>query len=355
MVPVAARSWIAPHSAPPGSADAKRVGPFQRFPIKPTGARMQQSASDPPRRQCGTMAVYERLCETIPGYRQSVSAIERRTRALVNTDCMAFDARLLFRIQVVVHCVYRETEHKISAAQVRRQIRSLNQDFRLKNPNRKSIPKPWRSLAADAGVEFVLATIDPDGRPTRGVTYTRTARDSFGTGDSVKRSDSGGKEPWDTTRFLNLWVAPLGGGLLGYAQFPGGPAETDGVVIAHTAFGSGGTAVAPFDRGRTATHEIGHYLNLHHLWGDATDCSGSDQCCDTPPQQLPNYGKPSFPTISCNNGPHGDMFMNYMDYVDDEVMCLFTDAQAARMVATLTGPRASLVPQPIPLRAEPPQ
>ena len=302
--------------------------------------------ANPPRRQCGTMAVFERLSEMEPDFRENIASLERQTRDFVNTRCMARDARLLFKIPVVVHCVYSQSSERISVAQVKSQVKILNQDFRLKNPNRSEIPKAWKSLAADAGIEFYLAPADPSGNASSGVTYTKTNRPAFGTGDSVKRSDTGGIEPWDPRRFLNLWVAPLAGGLLGYAQFPGGPEETDGVVIATTAFGTRGTALQPFDRGRTSTHEIGHYLNLSHIWGDTNDCSGTDYCCDTPTQQLPNYGRPTYPKVSCNNGPNGDMFMNFMDYCDDEVMCMFTEAQAARMIATLTGPRSGLDPNP---------
>ena len=101
-------------------------------------------------------------------------------------------------------------------------------------------------------------------------------------------------------------------------------------------------AADPFNLGRTATHEIGHFLNLRHIWGDTNDCSGSDQVSDTPRAQAPNYGKPDWPHISCNNGPSGDMFMDYMDYVDDAAMFMFTHGQAARMNATLAGPRKKL-------------
>ncbi|MCU0709267.1 MAG: zinc metalloprotease [Pirellula sp.] len=295
------------------------------------------------------MAAHHRLCESMPTYRETRAAIERRTHDLIETGCMMREKRLLFRIQVVVHVLYHDPVQRISMSQVRSQIQVLNRDFRLKNGNRKSIPRPWKGLAADAGVEFELAATDPAGQPSKGVTYTKTDRESFGTGDSLKTAKSGGVEAWDTRRYLNIWVAPLSGGLLGYAQFPGGPEETDGVVISYKSFGTRGTVAPPFHRGRTTTHEIGHFLNLYHLWGDMADCAGTDQCCDTPPQKLPNFGKPSFPKISCDNGPHGDMFMNYMDYSDDEVLCLFTEAQAARIVATLTGPRATLSPSPTPL------
>ena len=175
------------------------------------------------------------------------------------------------------------------------------------------------------------------------MTRTQTSHDSFGSDDEVKFDSSGGSDAWPRDEYLNIWVCQLSGGLLGYAQFPGGPAETDGVVITHTGFGTTGTAAAPFDQGRTATHEIGHWLNLRHIWGDdGTGCSGSDFVDDTPNQGGGNTGKPTFPTISCNNGPNGDMFMNYMDYVDDDAMVMFTEGQITRMHACLDGPRSAI-------------
>ncbi len=114
------------------------------------------------------------------------------------------------------------------------------------------------------------------------------------------------------------------------------------MVINYKAFGTSGTAVATFNLGRTATHEIGHWLNLRHIWGDTEDCSGTDFVNDTPNAVGPNFGKPQFPHISCSNGPNGDMFMNYMDYVDDDSMFMFTTQQVARMRATLDGPRRSM-------------
>jgi len=110
----------------------------------------------------------------------------------------------------------------------------------------------------------------------------------------------------------------------------------------NTAFGTKGTAAAPFNKGRTSTHEIGHWLNLHHIWGDTSHCEGTDFVDDTPTQQLPNYGKPHFPHVTCKNGPSGDMFMNYMDYVDDDSMVMFTAGQVTRMSATIDGPRSTL-------------
>ncbi len=129
-----------------------------------------------------------------------------------------------------------------------------------------------------------------------------------------------------SSSYLNIWVGNLGGGLLGYAQFPGGAAATDGVVLLNGTVGGPGAlgTAAPYNRGRTATHEIGHWLNLRHIWGDS-NC-GNDFVADTPTQQAAlNFGCPSFPQISCSNGPNGEMYMNYMDYTDDACMYMFSD------------------------------
>jgi Pregnancy-associated plasma protein-A len=290
------------------------------------------------RRQCGAMAAHFRLLEMDPGFRARQSRLEQATQRLAHAPLRR---RTPIQIPVVVHVVWRTPAENLSKRQIASQIAALNRDFRGRARDRKQVPAVWQGLAADAGIGFRLARRDPDGRPSTGITRTRTTRASFGTGDSVKSSKTGGADAWPSDRYLNLWVCTLAGGLLGYAQFPGGPKRTDGVVIAATAFGTSGTARAPFDRGRTAVHEVGHWLNLRHIWGDTEDCSGSDLVADTPNAAGPNYGRPSFPHVSCANGPNGDMFMNFMDYVDDAAMLLFTPEQVARMQATLRGPRRS--------------
>ena len=194
----------------------------------------------------------------------------------------------------------------------------------------------------DPRIQFKLATRDPSGKPTTGITRTATTAPEFGPDNGVKSKRTGGVDAWPANRYLNIWVCNLGGGLLGYAQFPGGPAKTDGVVILYSAFGSRGRVDPPFNKGRTATHEIGHFLGLRHIWGDRNDCTGNDFVADTPAALQANTGKPKFPHITCNNGPDGDMFMNYMDYTDDASMFMFTTGQVARMNATLAGPRKAL-------------
>jgi Pregnancy-associated plasma protein-A len=296
----------------------------------------------PKRRQCATMVVHERLSEQFPSYRKNQDRIEQAIRRSIATGLAEKTARKLITIPMVVHVIYKKPEENISDAQVQSQIKTLNKDYRAKNPDKSKTPAVWAGLVADPKIQFRLAKKDPDGKTTNGITRTQTTKGSFDSSDSVKKKSQGGADAWPTDRYLNIWVCNLGESLLGYAQFPGGPTATDGVVILYSAFGTNGAAAAPFDLGRTATHEIGHWLNLRHIWGDRNDCGGTDFVPDTPNQQLPNTGKPTFPHVTCNNGPNGDMFMNYMDYVDDDTMFMFTPAQVVRMNATLANTRTKI-------------
>ncbi|MFD2081718.1 Pregnancy-associated plasma protein-A [Actinopolymorpha cephalotaxi] len=286
------------------------------------------------------MDVHRRLLSTRPDYVAARDLIENETMRLIRN---ATGRDGVTRIPVVVHVVWNTEDQNIPDEQVTSQLEVLNHDFRRTNPDVDTTPSAFLSLASDARVEFVLADTAPDGSPTTGIERRQTAAPSFGDDDAVKSFSSGGLDAWRADSYLNIWVCPLGGGLLGYAQFPGGPPETDGVVILHSGFGATGTAAAPFDLGRTTTHEVGHWLNLNHIWGDdGTGCFGTDNVSDTPNQGGPNYGKPTFPHLSCSNGPNGDMFMNYMDYVDDAAMVMFSAGQVARMQACLDGPRSSI-------------
>jgi hypothetical protein len=288
------------------------------------------------------MQVYEELAETYAPYRENRARINDFTARSIDTGEAQRMARKLVTIPVVVHVVYKRNAENVSDTQIKSQIDALNRDYRANNPDRSKVPGVWQGMVGDAKVRFALAKKDPKGKPSNGITRTKTSRDSFGAnGDPVKKRSEGGVPAWPSSDYLNLWACSLGDGLLGYAQFPGGPARTDGVVILNTAFGTKGTVKAPFDKGRTATHEVGHWLNLNHIWADTTGCGGTDHVADTPNAAGPNYGKPSFPHITCTNGPNGDMFMNYMDYVDDAAMVMFSDGQITRMNAALAGPRKS--------------
>lgn len=288
--------------------------------------------TNPSQRKCGAMIAMNRLIEIDPSIRQRLLDLENETRARRATGEVI--KRGLLKIPVIVHVVYKTNDQNISDDQIQSQIDVLNQDFRAKNSDISKIPSVWKALSTDAKLEFSLDK----------VTRTQTTQEAFSTDDSVKFSASGGHDVVTPDTYLNIWICNISDGILGYAQFPGGPAATDGVVILYSAFGTKGTAAAPFNLGRTATHEIGHYLNLSHIWGESRvpNCSDDDFIGDTPIQLQPNYSKPNFPTISCNNGPSGDMFMNYMDYVDDDTMFMFTAQQVLRMRTALSKQRPKL-------------
>ncbi|ROO86057.1 pregnancy-associated plasma protein-A [Actinocorallia herbida] len=306
------------------------------------------------------MVLHRALLNESMTYRAQRAQIENRALQY-ETARISPERRGVATIPVVVHVVHNPEipEQNIGDEQIHSQIAVLNRDFRAKNPDVSKVPPVWRSLVADSMVEFRIATVDPFGEPTDGIVRVETHRRKFeicaspgcpaSERDQVKSSAAGGADAWPSDRYLNIWVCQLGstpggGTLLGYAQFPGGPPQTDGVVITHSCFGTTGTAQAPFDGGRTATHEIGHWLDLFHIWGDDDGaCSNDDKVADTPNQANANVGKPGFPHVSCRNGPNGDMFMNYMDYVDDDAMFMFTQGQRERMNACLEGARASLL------------
>jgi hypothetical protein len=280
-------------------------------------------------RRCGSMENLERLKMMDPSLESRMQLIENATEEFVNDPGREVNA--VVNIPVVVHVVYNTTAQNISDAQIRSQIDVLNEDFRRLNADKVNTPSAFSSSAVDAEINFCLASKDPNGNATTGIVRKSTTVTSFSDNDGVKYSSSGGDNAWPSGSYLNIWVCNLGGGLLGYAQFPGGPAATDGVVILYSSFGRGYATSAPFNKGRTATHEVGHWLNLRHIWGDAS--CGSDLVSDTPTQQTSNYGCPSYPHRTCSNTTSGDEFMNYMDYTDDGCMNMFSLGQKTRMKA----------------------
>jgi len=294
-------------------------------------AKKQKADKEVPlRRQCGAMAAHMMLLEKYPSFRAAQMRLEGATAK--QRDAGAAKVAKVVTIKTVVNVVYKAADQNISDAQIKSQITALNKDFRATNPDKAQTPAPFKGLVTDARVTFKLVK----------VTRTLTAVNAFTFDDKVKKASTGGIAPYQPKTHMNLWVCALTGGLLGYAQFPGGPQATDGVVINYKAFGTTGTAQAPFNKGRTATHEVGHYLNLRHIWGDTPDCSGTDMVADTPNSAGPNFGSPAWPVITCNNGPNGDMFMNYMDYTDDAAMFMFTSQQVLRMRTTLGSARSGL-------------
>jgi hypothetical protein len=298
------------------------------------------------RRNCAAVDVLNAQIAADPTMAQRRATIENQAfQYAASQVAQRGTAAISVTIPVVVHVLYSTASENISDAQIQSQIDVLNEDFHKLNSDASKTPAAFSGLAADPGIQFVLAKRNPSGAATTGIERKSSTTTTWGTADKIKKVSTGGLDAWPSSSYLNLWVGTIGGGILGYAQFPGGPTATDGVVISPVYFGRIGSVTSPFNLGRTASHEVGHWLNLNHIWGDDSGaCTGTDNVSDTPNQGAENYGKPAFPHVSCSNGPNGDMFMNYMDYVDDNAMFMFSTGQSTRMNALFAagGARVSL-------------
>ena len=289
--------------------------------------------------RCGSAEYLKKAMLSDPSLRENIRRVEGFTAARLREQPVFEysanqpEAARPIIIPVVVHVVYRTNQENISDDQIRSQIDALNADFSRTNPDFSRVPSVFAALAADAGIRFALAKSDPDGRATTGIIRKKSDRQFWTDDDKVKMESEGGSAAWDTHHYLNFWICNTPDGLLGYGTFPGGAVEKDGVVIRYNVFGTRGVLQVPFDKGRTATHEVGHWLNLIHIWGD-TDC-GDDGVQDTPRQKTHNKGNPVFPHVnaSCDSGVNGDMFMNFMDFSDDASLNMFTMGQRDRMQA----------------------
>lgn len=299
-------------------------------------------------RNCGSMNVLEQQLLQDPDMANRMEAIERHTEHYVRTHQEG--DRVVITIPVVFHIVHNGdalgTNENISDALVQAQLAQLNQDFSLTNSDANLIPALFQPVAANTEIQFCLAQRKPDGTATSGINRVNGGQTSW----TVSQIDANLKPStiWDRNQYLNVWSVVFGGadaGLLGYAQFPGGSASTDGVVCLWSSLGSVASpnpSGGNYARGRTATHEIGHWLNLRHIWGDA-NC-GNDQVADTPVHNTSNGGCPAYPHYSTCSGTPVEMTMNYMDYTYDACMYMFTAGQKARMQAVLAtgGSRVSL-------------
>jgi hypothetical protein len=302
---------------------------------------------------CVFLNAQQQQCATMELYNQQVQNPEVANQILVSRAAAAKwrndhpdgirSTSPVVTIPVVVHVLYKTPAQNISNAQIYSQIAILNQDYQRLNADTINTPSAFDSLAADIQLEFCLATIDPQGNPTDGITRTSTTGGQIlgyfsPLGDDAKFDSLGGKDAWPTDQYLNLWVCELFPGLLGYAQFPGGVPATDGVVVTYTAFGNTGTVTAPSLLGRTTTHEVGHWMGLYHIWGDDQDCTGSDSIPDTPNADAASSSDCQVNRNSCSNedsfwgtNDPNDMVQNYMDYSHDSCMNMFTLGQKTRM------------------------
>lgn len=285
----------------------------------------------PSQRACASYEVLQQQLQNNPKLQEKMQSIERFTEQVAkNPSAYRLLADGTIEIPVVFNVLYKTSAQNISAAQIQSQINVLNADYAATNSDYNLTPSLFQSVrAGSTGIKFVLA----------GTVRKSTTKTSWLTNDAMKSSAKGGIDPTSPTTTLNIWVCNLANGILGYAQFPGGAAATDGVVLDDNATGNTGTVSAPYNKGRTATHEIGHWLNLRHIWGDGT-CA-TDYVDDTPIHNAANYGCPTYPHKSTCTGTPTEMTMNYMDYTDDACMYMFTLGQKTRMKAVFVtgGPR----------------
>jgi hypothetical protein len=299
-------------------------------------------AQTAPQRNCGTLQHHDYLKLTRPNYENDLNnynVMIEQYLAAQQSGTARMAALPTVTVPVVVHVLYRVAGENISDAQAISQVQVLNDDFAKLNADKIKVTQATFSTAATgANIRFCLAQRDPLGNATTGVTHKTTTVTAFTTDDKVKNNATGGQTAWDVTKYVNIWVCNLGPSLLGYGEFPTGTlSNTWGLVLHYKYTGSGGTAIAPYNLGRTGTHEFGHCFNLYHIWGDdGTACSGSDLCSDTPNQAGNHFGcytAGSVQTDGCTATAPGVMWMNYMDYTDDACMYMFTAQQCARMEA----------------------
>lgn len=300
--------------------------------------------------RCGSTAYMNYLYQRYPELRSQQDSlnllVKQKLKTLKQFKATKTAAEEVYQIPVVVHVIYNNYSNgvtNISDEQIYSQIAVLNQDYSRTNTDTNLTYNIYKSVAANVNIQFCLATIDPEGAPTTGIVRVYNSKSSFDLFDNQALKSL---SYWPSDQYLNLWVCNLVSPYLGYAQFPNytslpglsptdGPATTDGVVIDYTCFGSVGAVSSPYNMGRTATHEVGHWLGLLHIWGD--NFCGDDYISDTPPQSDAHQTLDCDTSYSSCAGPTTiDMIQNYMDYSVDACMNLFTTGQKDRMRTVMT-------------------
>lgn len=282
-----------------------------------------------PLQRCASQEVLQQKLAEDPDLGRRMHQIETLTQKLLKNKSQY---RLLtdgtIEIPVYFHVLYRAGDENISNAQLQSQIDVLNEDFTKTNPDVTKVPSHFSSVVSDVKIRF---TWDP----LNSIRRKYSSKKQWSTNDDMKFDAKGGSNVFQPQNYLNIWVVnkmvSSGSTILGYAQFPGGNWATDGIVLGHNFTGRTGKVSAPYDLGRTATHEIGHWLNLRHIWGDAT--CGDDFVNDTPVHNTSNGGCPAADHRSTCANKDLEMWMNYMDYTYDQCMYMFTVDQSVRMRA----------------------
>jgi hypothetical protein len=299
--------------------------------------------------RCGTQYVMDELTKNYPHLKKERENNRKRIteQMLQNIQTLA-RTNLNYTIPVVVHIVLPNPS-VITNTQVQSQIDVLNADYQGKNADSTRIPAAFKSRFGKSSLQFCLAKKDEKGEPTNGIVRVQsTIQSDPGLQDPIKFTCLGGSNAWDPTKYLNIWVCDISGDFLGYAFSPSDPLtivplNERGFVNNFRHFGKGGSAEAPFNLGRTATHEIGHFFDLIHIWGPnncdgGQNCGDSDEVGDTPNQEGCNFGAPAAGQVitdDCTTSAPGIMWMNFMDYVDDLAMVMYTQGQYDRMQAAI--------------------
>ncbi|NMH28205.1 T9SS type A sorting domain-containing protein [Flavobacterium silvaticum] len=311
-------------------------------------------------RTCGTPQKIQQLIAQDSNFETHYNAVRQQLHEAgsnlnqtMATESVAQPA-VVVTVPVVVHILYKTSAQNISDAQIASQMTVLNNDYRKLNADFATVvPAVWQPLGADMEINFVMASVDPNGNATTGITRKNITATDYVFEDDYYTTT--GEPAWDPDEYLNIWVGNFSDtSLLGFAYPPAAAGYPfDGLCIDFNNFGTIGTsATAPFNKGRTATHEIGHYFGLEHPWGDDGSACGtvanSDGVADTPQVGGPTYFCPDFPDYdqACSLTGNGSMFMNYMDYVNDACMAFFTNGQKLLTNAAIAGPRASVLGTP---------
>lgn len=324
----------------PNQEAAVDMGDFYVYTSDDVSAKSTKEANNGDK--CHSMKVLNRQLQENPGLENRMFQIEKHTRILIAAKSTSAKGKPgsgggttptpyagAVSIPVIVN-ILEDAAHPVTQAHIDSQIAILNKDFNNNNPKTVGVPAEFAGLVANTNITYTLA----------GVNRKASTKATWGTNDSMKSASQGGINATDPSTYLNIWVCEIGGGILGYAQFPGGALATDGVVIGSDFLGEN-AAGGVYGHGRTATHEIGHWLNLRHIWGDGR-CQQDDFVTDTPSSDRANYGCPTYPTVHCQSA---DMTMNYMDYTYDDCMYMFSNGQNDRMrtIFAAGGARESLV------------
>ncbi|AEV97203.1 Peptidase M43B pregnancy-associated plasma-A [Niastella koreensis GR20-10] len=292
-------------------------------------------------RQCGTMQLLEHTFQSNPSlkatFQKQTTGFQRSVNKRIATGTGLRIEGTIVYVPVVFHVVLTNPA-VISDAQIVAQLDVLNKDFAGMNKDSVNLPAAFKPLFGKSQIQFKLAQRTPGNEPASGIVRATAGRSIYSTFDnSLKYTALGGDDAWDADRFLNVWITNLSAGyVLGYSTLPGAsiPAE-EGIVIHYTTLPA--DSLKPYNRGRTLTHEAGHFFYLYHIWGDENGCTGTDFVDDTPNQTTLTSGCPggAIITDACSPAAPGILYENYMDYTDDACMSLFTRGQVSRMETAL--------------------